>query len=471
MRTARKYLSLALLTLLLAAVTGESMAQETRLGRDGSVYHLQPMALGNALPGTSESVAADPVLALEIVRSDASREIALVPGTDGPEAELSWFLDYENVSDTIFVAWQQRSNIHSQILLASYADGTWSEPIAVSDHRFSLKSSPRIAITRESYRLPAEPAAGETEPTSSLIQQTTLHIVWYEERGSGPAVVYAPVLLLNGRYVGAHNRITLSELFPGEAAGASVSPTANLTPTVRTTTDQKGVVVGFVNPTNGLLTSLRVDTLSGEMGFISGDMRAHIIDVGARYRFEETTEVARFADDMRAHIIDVGAQMDRPLVRFVADEMRAHIIDVGARPNIASDEDVRRIADEMRAHIIDVGFRLDERGLSAAREVRSITAAFLSSDSMATGPDGVSTFARFQQMIESPLPEEGAGDETLIFSGSGEHALISWQEEDRLLYRETSGTGVWSETRVLQLDENLGLPSAQAILKDHLDAR
>lgn len=474
MPTTHRTLALALFLLLAGLSVDAAVAQDTRLGNNGDVYHLRAASLGEVLPDTSESVASDPVLALKITRSGSESELILVPGTDGPDVEQSWFLAHESVSDTVYVVWQRRSNIHSQILLASYTGGTWSPVIPVSDQRFSLKSSPRLAITRDSFLLPNVTASGD-EATAPRVYQTTLHILWFEERGSGPAVVYAPVLLIDGEYVGAHNRFTLSELFPGEGQLTTSVLTSDLAPTIRRASDQRSVIAGFVNPETGRLISMRISTLSGELGYLSGDMRAHIIDVGARYDFGDDDEVARFAGDMRAHIIDVGAradEMDSRLVRFVGDEMRAHIIDVGARPDVQTPEDVRGVADEMRAHIIDVGFRLDERGLAPTRETHSVTAELAAGDDAPLVlDDRVAGFVRFQQVSDRDLPELDSTSNALLLSSDGESALIFWVEEDSLLYRETTDDGSWSEVHRLAITGDLSRASALSVLEDHFDAR
>jgi|GEM_PF-2106685 len=471
MRASYLTFALALLLVLTAGLADASQAEDTRLGSDGTVYHVRSTTLGEVMSDTSDAMAADPVLALEITRSDLSQDLILVPGTDGPEVEVSWFMAYESVSDTLFVVWQRRSNVHSQILLASYSAGAWTEVVPVSDQRFFLKSFPRLAITRDSFVLPGRSEEREGEQGSVRVQQATLHMVWLEEGGNGPAVIYAPILLVDGQYVGSHDRFTLSELFPEGSTQSSSSWGSNLQPAVRPTTDQTAALVGFVDPRNGQLTSIRISPLSGELGHLANEIRGHIIDIGARYDFNQPDEVGHFADDIRGHIIDLGVRMDERSVRVVGDVIRGHIIDLGARPDVEAPEDVRRLADEIRGHIIDLGYRLDERGLAPESGRMSITSELLTPDSELSANDVVAGIARFQHVGQWDLPELDSGNETLLVSGSGESALISWQDEGRLLYRETRDDGTWSEIHSLKLGAGLPAEQAHAVLKDHLDAR
>lgn len=447
-----------LLTLSFAGVTG---ADQTALGRDGELYRLRILTSAEAFGSVAESTAADPVLAVEVLRQGEEPDLAVVPGTEGAEIESSAHLAYEESSGTLFVTWERRTNsIHSQILLSSYRAGEWSELIAVSDQRFSLKSSPRIAISRESFAGAAMEAA-DGEPRQ--VQRTTLHVVWFEERGGGSAVVYTPIILIDGRYVGSHTRLTLSELFPRESSAEQVS-VASILPTMRPTRDGRSVAIGFVDPDSGEMIVSRISLLSGELTAISEEARAHIIDIGARYDSRKADDLQRMSDEARAHIIDIGAHMDRRLVRFVADEARAHIIDIGARYNSRDQQDRQRLADESRAHIIDIGFRLDARGVPNAKESRSLLL------DMRGGSGDVLGVIRAEEGGPRPLPELATDSADLHLSGGGDHALVAWREGNQLRYRETTEAG-WGEVRSLKLDQQLTIEKAEEILRRHLDNR
>jgi len=461
-RTKDRSLAVALLGLLTLSFAAVSAADQTALGRDGELYGLRFLTSAEAFGTVAESTADDPVLAIELLRAGEDAELIVVPGTEGAELESSAHLAYEQRSGTVFVTWERRTNsIHSQILLASYSEGQWSDLIPVSDQRFSLKSSPRIAISRESFANPGTAEAVGGEPRS--IQRTTLHVVWFEERGGGPAVVYAPIVLIDGTYVGAHSRLTLSELFSSDASGAP-APVASILPTIRPTRDQRSVAVGFVDPTSGDMVVSRISLLSGELTAISDEARAHIIDIGARYDSRRPAELRRMADEARAHIIDIGAHMDGPLVRFVADEARAHIIDIGARYDSRNQQDLERLAGESRAHIIDIGFRLDARGVPRTKESRAVLV------DLRGGSGEILSVIRAEEVGPRSLPQLAAESADLHLSGSGENALIAWREGNNLRYRETTEAG-WGEVRSLKIDGQLTIEKAEDVLRAHLDSR
>jgi len=450
-------LSIAVLFALAATGTAEEMA----LGRDGQLLRLRTLSSAEAFGPVADLTAEDPVLAVEIVKEGAATRLLVVPGTEGPEVERSAYLAYENSSDTIFVTWERRSNsIHSQIFLASYRGGEWAELIPVSDQRFSLKSSPKIAITREAYSLPSS----ESVAKESRVQRTTLHVVWFEERGTGAAIVYAPIILVDGDYVGSHSRLTLSELFPAEAGSTADAAPASIVPTIRATSDRRSVVVGFVDPWTGQLVTSRVSLLTGELAVLSGEARSHIIDIGGRYDSREPGALQRLADEARSHIIDIGSSMDRPLVRFIADEARSHIIDIGARYDSRDPSSLRRLADEARSHIIDIGFRLDARGVPRRSDAQAITLEL--GDRQAS----IANVVRVEQPMARQLPEIAADSADLHLSGTGEHALIAWQAGGELRYRETTDMG-WGEVRSLALSEHLTPKMAVDVLREHLDGR
>jgi len=460
----RRPLLPSLLALVVGALAGTVSADQTALGRDGALYQLSTMTSGEAIGDVADSTADDPLLAISVTRSESDVEILVVPGTEGPELEQSAFLAYEESSGTLFVTWERRTNsIHSQIFLSSHRDSQWSDPIPVSDQRMSLKSSPRIAITRETF---ANAADGSLDPQNAgphRVQRTTLHVVWFEDRGDGPAVVYAPILLLDGMYVGTHARLTLSEIFSGESLGTGGGAPPFM-PTIRTTADRRSVAVGFVDPDSGQLVTSRIALLSGELSAISDEARAHILDVGARYDSRRSDDLQRLADEARAHILDVGNRMDRTLVRFVADEARAHILDVGSRYDSRNQQDLERLAGEARAHILDVGFRLDARGVPRQAEARAVMVDLASTTTKVLG------VIRIEEVGPRPLPEIAIESSDLHLSGSGDHALISWSEGNQLRYRETTEGG-WGEVRSLKLSPQLSVEKAEEILRAHLDNR
>ena len=466
----RKIALAALLTALVAGSAG-AIELDTVLGNGGELFRLHAMTYGEFDAAAAAALADDPVLVLEVVRAGQPPVRSTVPWTDGPETEGSVYLAFEEGSNTVFVAWERRTNyIHSRILLAGYQDGVWSEVIPVSDQRFPLKSSPRLAISRDGFE------AERDGNSRQRVQRTVLHLVWLEDTAEGAAVVYAPILLVDGAYVGQHERITLSELFPpteGESGDLADVADLGLAPTLESTTDNHAVNVGFIDPATRELSTLRISVLSGDMNAIGGKLRSHILDVGATYDWQQPSDLQRMANDLRSHILDVGARGDRDLLEYVAGDLRSHILDVGVHYQPTDPQDLQRLAGDLRSHILDVGFRLDTRGLPRQQDRRGLTFDMIAAESdEAEGGDlEAAQAARIEEVKRHSLPALPEGQSTLFLSADGEQALIAWTAGGELRYRETLDEG-WSEVFSLKLGED-GLTEEEAIrvVRSRINAR
>ncbi len=453
----RRSLRIALVTaLIVGAASGLAQASGSHdavVGSEGELYTLVYGTFGELFDQAGSAEAANPVLALEIRRPGAATDRLLVADTGGNEVESSATLVYEESSRTLFVAWESRRAFHSRIRLAAYSNGSWAEPIDVSDTRFSLKSAPKMAVTRESYKFVDDHGA------DVLVHRTLLHVVWQEERAEGMVVVYAPLVLIDGAYTGAHAIVTLVDLVPVAAEDLLATPldTLPLAPTLQAGSDDQSVVIGFVDPRTARLTSIEVSLLSGAISTVADEGRAHIIDLGSRYELGQQDELRAFADEVRGDLIDIGRHLDQRLLQMIADEIRVRVIELGT----ANGGEIGSIADAGRAHIIDLGARLQIRGL---RPVGPGATGVLD----LSAESGASIVLRFDVVASLGLPAMGA-DPILLVSADGARALVAWEVEDRLEYRE-SKSGTWSDVASLPLTE-LGRDLAYEILEQRVGGR
>jgi hypothetical protein len=184
------------------ALAGALLAadRQAALGDAGEVYFVHTGVYGDLFPGGTATAAGNAVLALDIARQDQPLERVLVPGTEGPEVESSPFELYESSSGALFMVWQSQVNaIHPVLYLSSYKDGTWTPAIQVTGNPFAQKSAPQIAITRDTYNI-QDPNDGTYSPA----HRTILHLIWWEEGANGGgSVQYAPIVLLDGSYIGS----------------------------------------------------------------------------------------------------------------------------------------------------------------------------------------------------------------------------------------------------------------------------
>ena len=461
--------SLALLCSLGLAAAPVLFAQgEATVGSHGELYMIRSGIYGELFPqdapprGTDRG---DTVLALEMVRPGAPTERYLVPQTGGAAEESQPFLLYEEAADTVYLIWESRVNqIHPVLLLAGFnSDDGWIAPIQILGNFVAAKTSPRIAVTRDSYQV-----TGETQPRN----RTFLHVVWEEDNGRGDfETLYLPIILENGAFIGKSPIFNLNSRDASDRANGSANPTTDLLRSLRIQSGRDGqtVVVSFASPDSLRMVSLEVDVLPAQLGKLADDARMHIIDIGRRLSYPG--KLQQIADGARMHIIDIGARLFQPeIAQAIGDAVRTKILErKGTDP-------IEGLAGLARMHIIDIGARLSGRGLRNVNGQAATGADIIeiegSSDlsSVAPGSPALPTvhLLQFRVAASRPLPEVGAGPVTLFASKTGQDQLIAWAEKDRVKYRMSDGEG-WSESREILFSPGVDLQRAYEILDQRMD--
>lgn len=421
------------------------------LGSGGELYRLVKAtdALG------------DPLLLLSTQQPDGTIELTTVPQTEGAGVEGSAHLIYESTSRTLFLTWEERFNfIHHKIRLIGYSQGTWTEVIDVAADPYALKGEPSLAATRDSFVVMG--ADGEDEQVS----RTILHVVWVQQSHEGQMVAYAPVTLLNGRYIGTHQTVDLSALVRSEAVNATDLWQAT-PPSVAVGDDDHSVIIGFVHPDTGSLSAMRITMLAGEISALADELRSHLIDFGARHDWQTPEGLVRLADDLRSHLIDFGHRVDPQIMRSIADALRSHLIDFGAQ---YEPSELRRLASDLRSHLIDFGFRLEDRGLRRAAAASAATRIEMVADPQAADVATVSHVALVRPVGTWSRPAEATVDATLLLSRSGREALLAWEQGGTLSYRETAD-GEWGPPMRLPKGSALAAEEKVRILENRIRNR
>ncbi len=440
-------LALAPLTMALglAATAGAGAAPlGAVLGGEGELFHIEQGRYGELMGQPRAPEAEHSVLVLRVQRPDRPDALYPLPATLGSDVESAAALLYEEASATLFVAWETRTNyIHSQIRLAGFSAGAWGEPIDVSDRRFSFKNDPRLAVTRDAF----EGRDAEGQPVT--VKRTVLHLVWEEDRAEGLAVVYSPVILVDGAFEGPGPGpiFALTDLVTPPAEDLLPVPMADLPlpVTVAAGSDSHSVVVGFVHPASGRLVAVDLSLLSGDISALADDARGHIIALGARYDTGDPGELRALADDARGHIIALGARLDPTVLAFVAAGLHTQILETGADFDLTDASDVESLGDLARGHIIALGARLEGRGL----RLRSGQAPQILD--FAPAEAGPRHQIDLEVVPSRRLEGLATGAEpVLLLSPTGGDALIAWEEDGQLRYQESRGDG-WSETRAIAL--------------------
>lgn len=412
----RCQLPLAFALLLLAATAaGAGVPPSAVLGGDGELFVIEQGTYGEVMARPHAPEAENSVLVLRVKRPDRQDEIFPLPATLGPDIETAAALLYEETADTLFVAWEARTNhIHSQIRMAGFSDGVWGETIAVSDSRFSFKSYPRLAVTRDTF----EGRDEDGEPVT--MRRAVLHAVWVEDRTEGTAVLYSPVFLVGGRFEGTGPGpiFVLTDLIDPPEEDLLAVPLADLplVPTVEVGSNDHSVVIGFIHPATGRLITVDLTVLSGDISALADGARSHFIETGAHFDTHDPGELASLASGARSHFIETGVRLEGRGLRSLSSAGRL-ILDVPGST---------------------VG--------PSSHQISLRNAAVRRLDGLAAGAE--------------PL---------LLLSADGADALVAWREGGQLRYQETLGGG-WSEVRAITL-ETFDLQSAIEILEHRIRNR
>lgn len=436
-------------------LTTSAMALERTavLGSRGEVYLAKAGTYRSLFPTGNEAEAGNQVLAIEVTKASSSTQRFLVPFTKGNEPESSPALIYEDDSDILFVVWESRITPLNSVLMLAGFDGThWTPPIQLSGNPFSSKSSPQLAITRDSFPMPGE------DGSTVMRRRTVVHLIWEEEGAPGSfEILYTPVILEEGNYLGLNPVYHLNDFIADGDSGSSFAPPLALihSPVLQNGQDSRTVVVAFSSAQGRWLTGLVIDVLPEELSFLAGGVRSNIIDIGRQgtYPANRTT----VAEKSRLAVVSQGTAFHTDVISYMADQVYAQIMaDRG--------DDLVSLAEKVRSNIIDIGVRLSGRGLRDRDGAGAAKARLAEIDDPQQRPEALPThLIHFRVADSRPTPQVGSNSVRLFVSEDGEDMLISWLEKDRVLYRMSRNDG-WTEQREIKLSESVNLDRAYEIL-------
>jgi hypothetical protein len=427
------------------------------LGAGGEVYVAKTGTYGQLFRGVKPAEAGNRVLALEVTAPGEAPQRLLVPGTQDAEEEKAPALLYEDRSQTLYLVWQSQISIHPILRLTAYDGKWWSRPLEITGNPFAPKTSPQLALTRDSYL----DVAGEEAVTR---HRTILHLLWEEEAaGDLLKTFYSPIVFVEGVYIGRNPVFVLDDLLEigGADATAALSAPSSLvrSPTIQSGRDGRTVVIAYVSPENGRLVSVEVDVLPQELGSIADKARSHIIDLGRELR-NLPRDLPEVAAKARSHIIDLGRAFHREVIDSLATQVYVKILE-------SDESDIESIADKARSHIIDLGAKLSARGLRNPGKPAKIA------EIAGAAPDETGTMLLQVRVAASrPAPQIDAAEPVLFLSESGQEVLIAWpdQKQNRVLYRDSRGED-WNGVREVKLSESLPLARAYEILRQRVRNR
>lgn len=467
LRDFRQALVVVATTLLpaLSAVAGapDPVPVASALGDEGQVYQVIPGAFGKLFPEDGSQPADSPVLALDVVAPDGTRERFLVPGSEGLEVEGSPSVVFEDSSSRLYAVWEsKRSPTVSRLLLASFGDGAWSEAIEISGDVSPLKDEPRILITRDRFSTRGESGV------LTVRSRTVIHVAWREDSAEGSSLFYTPVVLEAGRYVGWNPVVALADLEPAaldRASGPSASELLRI-PELIAGEDVHTAVIGYFSSASGRLVTLETRLLPGELGALADDIRADIIEIGVR----EPGKIQSTAEKCRADIIEIGNRLNGGIVRHFADRASGSVMEISsAEP----ERPLEALADDIRADIIEIGAELfggpgGRRNQSKLLEIASAEPGESGGESAA--PPGTTHLVRIQLVSDRPTPPLDGLPAKIFLSEDGERVLVGWAAQGKVYYTETLAEPgpdgeAWTAVKHMTLSERLGIVEAAAILE------
>lgn len=438
---------------LLFAANAMAFGDSGALGPDGEIYVTRVGAYGVLFPKGNSHPADNVVLTLSVSRSGEVADRVLVPGTEGREIESSPFVVYEETSKSLYLIWQTEISSVSRLLLRSYKDGSFGPLIEVTAGSFGTSmSAPQAAVTRDEFFVPS------ADNGTATVHRTLLHLIWWEESGTGNEIRYAPVALVEGIYTGWHPVYALNDLDRNPedpAAAAEVLQQIYRSPRIQSGRNDHSVVVSFANERNGRLTVLDLSVLPGEISYIADRLRSHVIEIGRK----KPGSVKAIADRLRSHVIEIGRLHPR-VVSMLSEDVYSYVLAVGSEFG----ENYEGLADAVGNFAMSAATAVLENGRLGEPtdnpEILRLAAA--GGDSAAGAPR-----LQVRRVFSQAAPHTAPAPTTLFSSKDGRTVLIAWDATNQVRYTESSPEG-WGETLAVPLSAELTREQAYDFLEQRI---
>lgn len=454
-------------TLLVMLLVGAAVAAPTAaragtraLAAGGEVYVATAGTYGELFPGGSAAAAEAPVLALTVIYPDGSTLRHLVPGTEGDGLDSSPSLYLGPNHDSVHLLWQA-GDADGGLRLASLADGEWHGAIDVSRSYPVLSGSTRVAVTHDTGELPS--AGGET----LLLHRSVLHTIWISPGDAGDRVVYAPLAIENGAYVGDHALYTLADFGPPAPAGGGTAPEAGaagpLAPTVQAGSDGRAAVASFTDPATGRLITLELRLVSADLSLLGDVLRRRLLELGNTLPPGSPDSLSALADGARGQLINVGSRLDPAARGYLAAAMETYILETGGDWAFQLDAMVERTRD----HLLELAIAFD--GAPLARLAGGARGQLINVGHHLEGLP-LSHDLRLRRTAERPAPDTGGAAGSVFLSADGEEALVAWERQGVVYFRDSDGAA-WGPVRSLGLELASDPSTVTDLLTERVRAR
>ncbi|MCB1035428.1 MAG: hypothetical protein KDD47_16515 [Acidobacteria bacterium] len=450
--------ALAASLLFFAAPPAAALRHDVILGAGGEVYKLHLGYRSEIFPASSGSDTF--LLALEVLHQDGSSDLMVVPDTDiGDDLESTAALIYEERSRTLFLVWDSRVNyIHSVLKLASFDGAQWSDAITVRGGWLTPRGTPQIAVTRDKYEV-------EIDAEPQVIHRTVLHLAWWEGSDDGEEVLYTPIILENGVYVGNHEVFSMASLEPAGAPGAPALLSEDLARAVslRSGRDAETVMLGFVDSLTAQVRTVEIRPTPGPLSSVADGLRAQIIELGSLAAPGDDLQILATQIRREVELLSNRAHLNPGVRSYLAQQVYRLV--AGTDP---ASLDPSALADAASNLVVELGNQLlGDRLVNVAGSLR---AQIIELGDRTGGQEPPHIFA-LRVLSSRPAPITPAAPTSLFLSSDGREVLVAWQGEERLGYVESAGDG-WSDEASLGLGpDGLDLGAALHILQQRAESR
>ena len=216
------------------------------LSRGGTLYELR-----DSTPEGAVSTG----LFLRTVQDGRSEAWIPVPGTADSASEVPGDIQFEETTNSVFIAYTKNDYLQSRVDFAVYRNGSWVSGPLAANMGFYVSMNPKIVVTRQRY-LDYNLAHEVVFKTRSI-----LSIVWWEEAYTRQAR-YAPIFVEDGDLrledTVAYNMPDLAGERPSSEGGTYPSAIYSYPSVEPDPGSNGGVRVAFASLSTGSLSVVRI---------------------------------------------------------------------------------------------------------------------------------------------------------------------------------------------------------------------
>lgn len=160
--------------LILLGATAAFAANPYSLDRSGVLWTASATQQGLVLTGEKDGV--------QVVRSVVPFPLAM-PGTTDTQIQVA----ADDLTGKVTVVWQRNwTSQASEIMLGVWHNGDWERVTSLAQNLMANPRNPAIQVTQFSASVPDPAAPGDPNKTS-LVQDSYLHVVWWDGTDTGNA--------------------------------------------------------------------------------------------------------------------------------------------------------------------------------------------------------------------------------------------------------------------------------------------